>query len=275
MVDDGSRDATVERVLKLSKQHAELGLLCLRRNFGKEAAILAGLSHTDADAAIVMDSDLQHPPSLIPQMINLWLAGAALVEACRLSRGPESLSGRAGARLFHRLFAHLSGLDISDQTDYKLLDRIVINTYLALPERTRFFRGLLAWMHFPSAKLYFQTPVRGAGRTSWGRLGLLRYSLDSLTAFTSLPLHSIWLIGLGTFCISLVASGIAIYQKLCGMAVDGFTTVIILVMLTTGGILFSIGLLGIYIGRIFEELKGRPAYLIDARRAPQASSPDH
>ena len=267
VVDDGSTDATVARMQDLVKESATLELLCLRRNFGKEAAILAGLSHTQADAAIVMDSDLQHPPLLIPQMIDLWLGGAALVEACRISRGPERPTARGAAWLFHRLFARFSGMDLAEQTDYKLLDRQVIDAYLILPERKRFFRGLIAWMHFPSAKVYFQTPARGHGKTSWSRLGLLRYSLDSLTAFSSLPLHSIWIIGLLTFCISLLASGMAVVQKFFGKGLEGFTTVIILVMLATGAILFSVGLLGVYIGRIFEEVKGRPIYLIDSQRS--------
>lgn len=267
VVDDGSTDATVAQAGELAATHPGLEVLCMQRHFGKEAAIMAGLRHSRADAAIVMDSDLQHPPALIPEMVNLWLGGAALVEACRLSRGPERLPERGGAWLFHRLFARFSGMDLATQTDFKLLDRRAIDAYLTLPERNRFFRGLIAWLGFPSAKVYFETPARGHGRSSWSRLGLLRYSLDSLTAFSSLPLHSIWIIGLLTFCISLLASAIAVIQKLSGQALDGFTTVIVLVMLATGAILFSVGLLGVYIGRIFDEVKGRPVYLIDPDRS--------
>lgn len=267
VVDDGSTDATVTQAREIAAAHPGLEVLCLQRHYGKEAAILAGLSHTRADAAIVMDSDLQHPPALIPAMVNLWLGGAALVEACRLSRGPERPTERGGAWLFYRLFARFSGMDLARQTDFKLLDRRVIDAYLNLPERNRFFRGLVTWLGFTSAKVYFETPARIHGNSSWSRLGLLRYSLDSLTAFSSLPLHSIWVVGLLTFCISLLASAIAIIQKVSGLALDGFTTMIVLIMLATGAIMFSVGLLGVYIGRIFEEVKGRPIYLIDPDRS--------
>lgn len=273
VVDDGSQDTTREEVKALCEGHRGVGLLALNRNFGKEAAILAGLQEALRDprcaAVVVMDSDLQHPPALLAQMVELWCGGAAVVEAVKVSRDTRSAPYRALADLFYRLFDRLTGLDLHNHSDYKLLDRRVVEAYLALPERTRFFRGLVRWMRFPSAEIPFEEPARTRGESKWSALRLLRLSWDSISSFTALPLQLVTLLGGVTFVISLLLGAKALYDKLAGQALDGFTTVILLLLIIGSVLMFSLGLLGSYVARIYDEVKARPHYLVDR----QASRP--
>jgi polyisoprenyl-phosphate glycosyltransferase len=267
IVDDGSTDDTHAVAERLCRERPEVSLLTFNRNFGKEAAIDAGLDHVEADAVIVMDSDLQHPPELIPQMVALWRTGIELVEGYKVSRGPESALSRASASGFYLLFSTLAGLDLRNQSDYKLLDRKVVLAYRDLPERRRFFRGLIAWMAFPSARIPYEVSERTDGTSRWSRWRLLRYSIDAVTAFSSAPLHLVTLLGAVTFFISLVFGTIALYQKLTGQAVGGFTTVILLLLIIGSILMVSLGLVGTYIARIYEEIKRRPTYVIDWNRS--------
>jgi dolichol-phosphate mannosyltransferase len=267
VVDDGSVDDTADKVRQLCTQHPALRLLCLNRNFGKEAAVHAGLNHAQGDAVVVMDSDLQHPPELVPDMIELWKNGIAVVEACKSSRGRESVASRVLAQGFYTLFNLLTGFDIRNMSDFKLLDREVVDAYCALPERKRFFRGIVPWLGYNSAKLYFDVPERQYGETGWPRLKLMRFSLTALSSFTSTPLHLVSLLGLLFMLVSFVVGGIALYDKFSGNAVSGFTTVILLVLITGSLTMFALGQLGIYIEQIFDEVKQRPTYIIDKRKS--------
>ena len=267
VVDDGSQDATVEEVRSLDLAEGALRLVVLTRNFGKEAAILAGLEQACGDAVIVMDADLQHPPELIPRMVSLWRAGALVVEGVKSDRGEEGRVSGAGARLFYALFSRLSGLDVSDASDYKLLDREVVDHYRRLPERSRFFRGLIPWLGFTSARVPFSVPPRPHGGSSWSRWRLLRLALAALTAFSSMPLHLITVLGVFVFAVSAVFGSIALYQKFMGLAVSGFTTVILLQLLIGSVLMVSLGIIGVYLARVFEEAKGRPIYIVDRRRS--------
>lgn len=267
VVDDGSTDGTVDRVAGLDHGGYDLRLVALTRNFGKEAAILAGLEHARGEAVIVMDADLQHPPELIPRMVELWRAGAMVVEGVKTDRGREGTASRAGAGLFYALFSRLSGLDVANASDFKLLDREVVEHYCRLPERNRFFRGLIPWMGFTTAQIPFAVEPRAHGASSWSRWRLLRLALGALTAFSSAPLHLITGLGVFVFLVSAVFGGIALYQKFMGIAVSGFTTVILLQLLIGSVLMVSLGIIGIYLARVFEEAKGRPAYLVDRRRS--------
>ncbi|MCF6210309.1 MAG: glycosyltransferase family 2 protein [Gammaproteobacteria bacterium] len=263
IVDDGSTDTTPGIVQALCAQRSDIALLVLNRNFGKEAAIMAGLDHTDADAVVVMDSDLQHPPVLLPKMVELWSSGVDVVEAVKISRNTRSGLYRYFANTFYRLFDALTGLGLHNHSDYKLLDRKVIEAYRSLPERTRFFRGLVNWMHFPAAQIPFEEPAREAGESKWGALRLLKLSWQSISSFTALPLQLVTLLGGVTFLISLLLGAKALYDKLSGQALDGFTTVILLLLIIGSVLMFSLGLLGSYVARIYDEIKARPHYLID------------
>lgn len=267
VVDDGSYDQTVSKVAGLSNNESCVELLCLNRNFGKESAVSAGLEKTSGDAVIVMDSDLQHPPELIGQMVAIWKSGIKVVDACKSHRGKEPLTSVWGARIFYFLFSLLTKIDLRNKSDFKLLDREVVDAYQALPERNRFFRGIVPWMGFSTAQVYFDVPDRVHGRTSWSRIQLIRLALMAMTNFTSAPLHLVNLFALFFFASAIVVGGIAIYQKLNGMAAGGFPTVILLILITGSIIMFSLGQIGIYIKQIFEEVKQRPLYLVDKKQS--------
>jgi polyisoprenyl-phosphate glycosyltransferase len=262
IVDDGSSDRTIEELARYCAGEERASWIGFTRNFGKEAAIHAGLDHADADAVVVIDSDLQHPPELIPQMVALWKKGLPVVEAWKSGRGKESFASRLFAAAFYTLFGYFSGLDLRGQSDFKLLDRHVVVEYRRLPERRRFFRGLVQWMNYPSARLPFVVPPRAAGQTSWGRWRLLRYALGNLTSFSALPLQLISWMGVLTLSLGFVIGSISIYKKWAGVALDGFTTVILLIVFASGVLMLSLGIIGHYLARIYEELKLRPHYVL-------------
>lgn len=263
VVNDGSTDNTREQLRDYSKNNQAIRVINLTRNFGKEAAIMAGLENSHGEAVIVMDSDLQHPPELIDRMVGMWLGGADVVEACKSSRGKESVGKKISANGFYRVFGMLAGRDITNHSDFKLLDRKVVHAYLALPERRRFFRGLIPWLGFSSARVYFDVPERSHGRSGWSSLKLFRMSVEALTGFTSAPLYLINILGVVCLLLSLVIGGMALYDKFTGQAVSGFTTVILLILLIGSFIMFGLGLIGVYLGQIFKEVKGRPVFIVD------------
>jgi len=267
IIDDGSSDNTAKEVHQLCEKTEEVELICLSRNFGKEAAIFAGITHAQGDAVIVMDSDLQHPPELIEKMIQLWHQGIDVVEAYKASRGKETWTSNILANGFYSLFKFLSGMDIKNHSDFKLLDRRVVDVYCRLPERKRFFRGLVHWMGFSTAKIPFEVPERQAGSSAWSRLRLLKFSLTAITSFSSLPLQIITLLGFFFLLITMVIGGISLYDKFVGHAVSGFTTVILLLLLIGGFIMIGLGLIGIYLAHIYDEIKARPSFLINWRKS--------
>lgn len=263
IVDDGSTDDTVSAVRTLMAGDPRVGLVKLGRNFGKEAAIQAGLVHASGDAVVVMDGDLQHPPELLPEMVRLWLAGVPVVEGVKRSRGDEGLLSRLTAWLFYCLFGRLSDLDLRRRTDFKLLDRTVIDAYLALPERRRFFRGLIQWLGYPSAQVAFDVPARRHGRRTFSGVKRLRLSVSAITSFSSAPLQFMTVLGGLTCLLGTVIGGTALYQKFSGRAVTGFTTVILITLILGGLTMMGLGLIGLYLAHIFEEIKGRPPFRVD------------
>jgi polyisoprenyl-phosphate glycosyltransferase len=253
IVNDGSTDGTAQAVRLAAEMDPALKLLSLNRHSGKESAILAGLTTArHYDACIVMDSDLQHPPDLIPQMVEQWQKGAPVVEAVKISRGNETRVRGVLVRSYYALFNYLTRLSISGDTD------------CSLPEHGRFFRGLVKWMNYKAIQIPFDVPESTRQKSAWGSAALFRYAIDSITSFTAFPLQIVTLLGSMTFMISVIVGGMALYDKLTGNAVDGFTTVILLILIIGSVLMFSVGLIGIYIGRIYNEVKRRPSYLIDA-----------
>lgn len=264
VVDDGSSDNTASLVREAGGNDALLKVLRLNRHFGKEAAIYAGLSAArDFDACVVMDSDLQHPPELIAQMVEHWQAGALVVEAVKESRGNETRFRQALVQIYYRLFSYLTKLNIRGESDFKLLDNTVVRAYCQLPEHGRFFRGLVKWMGYDAVQIPFDVPESTRARSAWGNRALFRYAINSITSFTAYPLQIVTLLGGLTFLVSILIGGMALVDKLSGDAVDGFTTVILLILIIGSVLMFSVGLIGIYVGRIYEEVKRRPGYLID------------
>ena len=261
-VDDGSLDSSASELAALAAVDQRVRPLYFTRNFGKEAAIHAGLVAARGDCAIVLDADLQHPPELIPEMIRCWREGFAVVEGVKTERADPNWTASAQASMFYWLLRRLSGLDLRHQSDFKLLDRAVIDYYVSLPERRRFFRGLIHWAGFRSARLPFSVAPRLTGRSRWSRLKLLRYAIDNLTGFTALPLHLVTLLGVLSVAVGAVIGLTALWQKMMGVALDGFTTVILLLVLIGGALMIALGIIGFYLERLYEEVKGRPGYLL-------------
>ncbi len=262
LIDDGSTDDTAQVLTQFCTQHPPARQLRFTRNFGKEAAIQAGIEHAEGDAVIVMDSDLQHPPQLIPNMIALWQGGASVVEACKTHRGQETWASKLMATLFYRAFLDLAGLDLRGQSDFKLLDRQVVLQYRQIKEKQRFFRGLVHWMNYPCARIPFEVPERAGGQSGWSVWQLFRYAIRSITAFSALPLHFVSWMGVLSLLVGLVFGVIAILQKINGKALDGFTTVILLLIFFSGMLMLSLGIIGHYLARIHDEVKQRPNYVL-------------
>lgn len=263
VVDDGSKDNTALEVARLNSVDQRVCCLSLTRNFGKEAAIQAGLDHAKGDAVVVLDGDLQHPPALIPQMLSFWRQGILVVEAVKLSKDENGVeNNRFLANSFYLLFHRLSGMDLNGHSDFKLLDRLVVDAYLNLSEKVRFFRGIVTWLNYPSVKIPFTVPERAGGASQWSKLKLLNYAINNISSFSSTPLKLVSILGFVTMLFGMIIAGISLIQKFQGKSIDGFTTVNCLVIIIGGAILISLGIIGHYIARIYDEIKGRPLYMI-------------
>ncbi|CAG2128505.1 putative glycosyltransferase [Cupriavidus yeoncheonensis] len=260
-VNDGSTDGTWAQICSAAASDSRIRGVNFTRNFGKEAAILAGLMEARGDAVIVIDADLQHPPALIPEMIGLWKSGFPVVEAVKASRGREGLASGLFARAFYTLFHRLSELDIAGHSDFKLLDRAVVQTYINLPERNRFFRGLIHWAGFRSAHIPFEVAERDVGGSKWNKLKLLKYAVNNITMFSSFPLKSITWLGALMFILGGIVGAMSLIQKAEGSALDGFTTVNLLIIMTSSILMVSLGIIGHYLSRIYDEIKGRPPFV--------------
>lgn len=276
-VDDGSRDGSSAEILRAAAADSRIRLVALTRNFGKEAAIHAGLSEARGEAVIVLDADLQHPPSLVPAMLDFWRKGLFVVEGVKTDRGGEARHSSFLAWGFYRLFQRFSGFDIAGHSDFKLLDRAVVDTYLGFPEKQRFFRGLIGWADYPSAQIPFAVPERAGGEASrWNKLRLVRYAINNITSFSSLPLKLVSVLGVVTLSLGAVIAVMSLLQKFRGEAIDGFTTVNLLIVIIGGATLTSLGIIGHYLARLYDEVKGRPAYLVKpARRANDLPGLEH
>lgn len=263
VVDDGSKDATVEKVSQLKG----IKLLGLSRNFGKEVALTAGIDYCQGDVAILIDADFQHPLETIPSFLQQWAQGYDMVYGIRQDRESESYLKRNFARLFYWLMKNFTKIDMPKGAgDFRLLNKNVIQALRQLPERTRFMKGLYAWVGYKKIGLPFTVHDRAAGKSSWNFYRLTDLAITGITSFSDIPLRMWSLIG---FVISLIAFIYAIYivtvTLLFGADMPGFPTLIVAIMFLGGIQLLSIGILGEYIARIFAEVKQRPTYLIDTQ----------
>jgi polyisoprenyl-phosphate glycosyltransferase len=263
LVDDGSPDDTWERIKEEARTLPNLGALRLSRNFGKELALCAGLERARGDAVVVMDGDGQHPPSLLPLMIEKWeMSGADIVQAVKIKRGRESLAGKLGALLFYLILNKLSGFELKGASDFKLMNRKAVNAWLAMRERNVFFRGMTAWMGFSTVRIPFEVAARRAGKSGWSYFKRWKLALVGITTFSSFPLHLVTFAGV-IFFLFAVGLGIqTLYLKLVGRAFTGFATVILLELIIGSLLMISLGIIGEYLARIYEEVKGRPRYLV-------------
>lgn len=266
VIDDGSSDATAELMTEWSMQDG-FRYIQLSRNFGKEAAISAGLEAADGDVVICLDADMQHPPALIETMLRRWREGAEMVYAVRRDRDDESRFKRFGAHWFYRLLSG-SRVDVpAGAGDFRLMDRRVVEALVALPERTRFMKGLYAWVGFKSEALPYTPDARLHGESHFRPLRLFRLAMDGLTAFTTWPLRFVSLLGSAfALCSMLYGTYLVGSYLWVGNAVSGWTSIITALLFFAGVNLISLGVVGEYVARIFDEVKGRPLYVTRQRR---------
>jgi polyisoprenyl-phosphate glycosyltransferase len=270
LVDDGSSDNTWRALKQLTIELPGIKALKLSRNFGKEAALCAGLDASDGDACVVMDADLQHPPELIPEMVRLWLEeGYDVVEGIKSNRGKENFLYKLGAKVFYQTSHRLSGLDLRKASDFKLMDRKVVDAWRQLPEKDTFFRGMSAWVGFNRYQLPFAVASRITGSSKWSPIKLGKLFVSAITAFSSLPLQTITFLGGLFFIGSLALAAQTLYMKYAGIAYTGFTTVILLQLIIGSALMLSLGIIGTYLARIYDEVKHRPRYLISTEASSQ------
>lgn len=287
-IDDGSRDRTWEALCAARAADGRIKLVRLSRNFGKDIALTAGLRRARGRAVVMMDADLQHPPELIPDLLARWRDGLDMVYAVRTSRTGDSFLRRGFSRLFYLLFSGLSDVAIpAGAGDFRLLDRRVVDVLREMPERARFMKGLYAWVGFRHGGVPFEPPERTTGRTSFSPHRLFRFAVDALASFSTVPLVASGYIGLFLAVPSLVLSIYFIVRTIFqGVDVPGYASVIVAVLMLGSIQLLTLGLFGAYLGRVFEEVKGRPLYVesdtqgfaddrdVEARKLPAASVND-
>ena len=263
VVDDGSTDATA-LLLHTWSQRPGFRSLQLSRNFGKEAALSAGLDVAGGDVVVLMDADMQHPPALITRFIESWAAGADMVYAQRQNRHGEGLFKRLGTHWFYALVNSSTRLQIpAGAGDFRLMDRSVVQALLQLPERNRFMKGLYAWVGFDAVAVPYTPAARAHGRSHFSPRRLVHLSLDGITAFTTWPLRAVSVFGFGLALLAFTYGGfLTLDYLLSGHGVSGWTTIVVSLMLFSGIQLISLGVVGEYIGRVFEEVKQRPLYVV-------------
>lgn len=263
VIDDGSPDDTWPVLERLAERMPELRCASFTRCFGKEAAILAGLDIAQGKAVVLMDSDLQHPPELIPEMFKLWRdEHYKIVNGVKRHRGREPLMIALGARVFNALFERLVRTRFAGSSDFKLLDRQVVDIYRHLPERNTFFRGLMPWLGFPQAQVPYEVQARLAGDSKWSFSRRVSLATSAIVSFSTIPLRLVTISGVLFLAFAVILAADTLYNKLTGTAVEGFTTVILLTLIVGSILMLSLGIIGEYLAKIYEEVKGRPRYLI-------------
>lgn len=270
---DGSRDNTFAEIEKVAATDERIKGYEFSRNFGKEAAIFAGLKCATGTCAVVIDCDLQHPPEVIPEMFRLWKEGYDVVEGIKSSRGDESFLHRAFANTFYGIMSKLMKINMNDTSDYKLLDRRVVDVLLDLKESNTFFRALSFWAGFKSTSVSYEVQERTAGESKWSFMSLLKYAVMNTTSFTTAPLQIVTFLGLISILVSVIFGVQTLIRYFMGNSVEGFTTVILLVLIIGGFIMLSLGIVGHYLARIYDEVKGRPRYII--ARETRKAEPKH
>ena len=261
-VDDGSSDLTYKKIEEQSSFASNIKGYQFSRNFGKEAAIWAGLQKADGDCCVVMDCDLQHPPEVLPEMYHKWEEGYEVIEGVKTHRGNEPFLYRFFSNTFYRIITALSGFDMQTSSDFKLLDKRVVNELLQLEERNTFFRGLSFWVGFHSTKVGYQVSPRIHGKTKWSFVNLVKYALNNIVGFSTAPMQLVTSLGTILIIASLILSVQTLIRYLYGYSLEGFTTVILLILLIGGSLMMSLGIIGLYIAKIYDEVKNRPRFII-------------
>jgi glycosyltransferase involved in cell wall biosynthesis len=263
-INDGSTDQTLDLLKNISEKDRRIVVVDLSRNFGKEAALTAGLDICRGRAAIPVDADLQDPPDLIPELIAQWEKGYDVVNAVRRSRREDSRLKRYSAHVFYRALGQLSAINLpADTGDFRLLSRPVIDALKAMPERRRFMKGMFAWVGFKSTDVFYDRKARVAGKTTWNYFKLFNLAIEGITSFSSAPLRLAMYLGLGVACLSMTYAAVVIFKTLVwGESVAGYPSLMVALLFLGAMQLICIGIIGEYLGRVYEESKGRPIYLV-------------
>lgn len=265
LVDDGSKDdtwKTIERIEKMKRGGIFKGIL-FSRNFGKEAALLAGLAYSKGRAVITMDSDLQHPPERIPEFITEWENGYKIVEGVKKSRGNETTIHHVFTGVFYKILSRAVGKDMNNTSDFKLLDREIVDVILKMPEKQMFYRAITAWVGFKSTTVEFNVQKRIYGESKWTAVKLTQYAIRNITSFTSVPLQLITVLGGLFFLLAIFVGIFAMIKWVNGSAVEGFSTVILLQLIYGSITMFAMGLMGYYISKLSDEIRNRPRYIVE------------
>jgi dolichol-phosphate mannosyltransferase len=267
LVDDGSSDGTGVLLEELADGDPRVRVIRLSRNFGHQAALTAGLEHARGDAIAMLDGDLQDPPELLAKMLGHWRSGSDVVSAVRTDRAGESRLKLTTAHWFYRLFTRLADIDLTrDAGDFRLLDRRALDALLSMRERNRFLRGMSAWVGFTQTSVPYERDARYAGRTKFTLRKMLRFSLDGITSFSWRPLQLATVLGFLLSGVALLTIPLVIGLRIAGETIPGFATVLCVVLLLGGIQLITAGIIGEYVGRIYDEVKGRPLYLVRSTR---------
>jgi len=265
--DDGSTDGSAVELERLAGGDPRVRVIYLSRNFGHQTALTAGLDHATGDPVVMLDADLQDPPELIPTMLDHWRAGCDVVYAVREHRAGESRFKLSTAHWFYRLFDKLAQVELQPNSgDFRLLDRRPLDALLSMRERNRFLRGMTVWVGYTQAAVPYRRDPRYAGETKYTVSKMLRFSLDAISSFSHRPLQLATFLGFGISTLAFIAIPVVIALRLLGSYLRGFSTLTIAVLLLGGIQLIAIGIIGEYVGRIYDEVKGRPLYLVRARR---------
>jgi polyisoprenyl-phosphate glycosyltransferase len=266
LVDDGSKDGTVAAMEAAAAGDPRVKIVSLSRNFGHQPALTAGLEHAGGDAVVMLDGDLQDPPEVIPQMLERWREGVDVVYAVRQRRLGETAFKRVTARGFYKVFRRLTRMDLAVESgDFRLMDRRALDALLAMPERNRFLRGMTVWVGFTQTAVPFVRQERHAGVTKYPLRKMLRFSFDAITSFSSRPLQ--WAMYLGFFfsLIAFLAIPLTVVARYANLFERGVPTTIIIILLLGGIQLITVGIIGEYVGRIYDEVKHRPLYVVRER----------
>ena len=262
LVNDGSKDRTWEEIQAAGKKDQHILGVHFSRNFGKESAVFAGMAQTTGDVVAVMDCDLQHPPETLIKMYRLWEDGYQVIEGVKASRGRESFIHKMFAKTFYSIISDATGIDMSRASDFKLMDRQAAEEFLKLPERNVFFRALSSWVGFKTTYVEFDVQEREAGESKWSFKSLVQYAVNNITSFSAAPMQIVTFFGVVFFVFAVLLGIQSLYMYFSGHAVAGFTTVILLLLLVGSILMFSLGVIGYYIAKIYDEVKMRPRYII-------------
>ena len=262
VVNDGSSDRTWEEIQKAGERDANVTGVLFSRNFGKEAAIFAGLAQAGGDVVAVMDCDLQHPPQTLIEMYRLWQDGYEVIEGVKSDRGKEGFLHKECAGFFYDIMSKATKVNMKDASDFKMLDRKAVDSILSMPERNMFFRATSTWVGYKTTSVEFEVQEREAGVSKWSPWTLVKYAFTNIVAFTTFPLQFVTITGVICFICSLVLMIYSLIQYFAGSAVEGYTTLLMVLLLVGSAMMIRLGIIGYYIAKIYEEVKRRPRYII-------------